>query len=75
MCIRDRDGYGQIAITNPSGKDIVLARLDTGRGVAGIIDITDVQYIDANNAPHSIKSHITRENGNVKITQLSLIHI
>jgi hypothetical protein len=67
--LRVLDGYGQINIANPSGKDIVLARLDAGQGTAGVIDITDIQYVDANNAAHSIKSLITRENGNVKITQ------
>jgi hypothetical protein len=63
------DGYGQINIANPSGKDIVIARLDAGQGTAGVIDITDIQYIDASKAAHSIRSVFTRENGNVKITQ------
>ncbi len=63
------DGYGQINIANPSGKDIVIARLDAGQGTAGVIDITDIQYIDANKAAHSIRSVFTRENGNIKITQ------
>ena len=67
--LRVLDGYGQINIANPSGKDIVLARLDAGQGTVGVIDITDIQYVDANKAAHSIKSLITRENGSVKITQ------
>jgi filamentous hemagglutinin family protein len=67
--LRVLDGYGQINIINPSGKDIVIAKLDTGRGAAGVIDITDLQFIDDNNVPHYIKSVITRENGSVKINQ------
>ncbi|WP_374407793.1 beta strand repeat-containing protein [Hydrogenophaga sp.] len=63
------DGYGQINITNPTGKDIVLGKLDTGRGAAGVIDITDIQYIDGANAPHSIISRITRENGSIRVDQ------
>lgn len=67
--LRVLDGYGQINITNPSGKDIVIAKLDTGRGAAGVIDISDIQFIDGNNVPHYIKSVITRENGTIKISQ------
>jgi hypothetical protein len=63
------DGYGQIKITNPSNLDLVLATLDTGQGVAGVIDITDIQYVDSSEAAHSIHTVITRDDGAITTTQ------
>lgn len=47
------DGYGQISVQNPTNLPLVINNLDTGadptgtgRGVAGKIDIMDVQSID-----------------------------
>lgn len=67
--LRVLDGYGQIAITNPTGRDLVLGNLDAGRGVAGKIDITDVQFVGSDQRPLSIRTVITRENGAVHVTQ------
>lgn len=44
--VKALDGYGTISISNNSGKDIVISKLDTGSGLAGIIDITDIQDSD-----------------------------
>jgi hypothetical protein len=66
------DGYGRIQITNPSGKDIVVANLDAGRGAAGIIDITDIQNVDINNVARATHTVYTRENGQVKTTTTAL---
>ena len=52
------DGYGTINIVNNTGLTVVLAGLSTGvdpsgtgRGVAGVIDITDVTRVDATTSP------------------------
>jgi filamentous hemagglutinin family protein len=66
------DGYGRIQITNPSGKDIVVANLDAGRGAAGIIDITDIQNVDGNNVARATHTVYTREAGQVKTTTTAL---
>ncbi|MEH6446127.1 MAG: hypothetical protein V7784_19710, partial [Oceanospirillaceae bacterium] len=60
------DGYGTINVSNPTSRDVVINKLNTGRGVAGVIDITDIQYLDGNSTPYSINTLITRENGAVK---------
>jgi filamentous hemagglutinin family protein len=56
------DGYGTINVRNPTSRDVVINKLNTGRGVAGVIDITDIQFLSGN-VPYSINTHITRENG------------
>jgi hypothetical protein len=63
------DGYGQINITNPSSLDLVLSTLDTGKGVAGVINITDIQYVDSSEQAHSINTVITRNNGVITTAQ------
>ena len=63
------DGYGQINITNPSSLDLVLSALDTGKGVAGVINITDIQYVDSSEKAHSINTVITRDNGVITTAQ------
>jgi filamentous hemagglutinin family protein len=61
------DGYGTINITNPTGRDVVLNRLDTGRGVAGMIDIADVKpAATAGAAPTIVRTQITRENNVIR---------
>ena len=39
--LRVLDGYGRIGVTNTSGYDMVINRLDAGQGVEGKIRITD----------------------------------
>lgn len=66
--LRVLDGYGQISVTNPTGRAVVLNLLDagadstgTGRGTAGVIDIMDVQGINADNTANVIHSVYTRD--------------
>jgi filamentous hemagglutinin family protein len=68
--LRALDGYGQIVVNNPTGLSVVINKLDTGkdstgtgRGIAGIIDITDIQGIG--NGSQLTKTHTVykRENG------------
>lgn len=60
--VRALDGYGTINITNNSGKDIVIHKLDTGSGIAGIIDITDIQ----DSTGKAIHTRYTSEQGVLK---------
>ncbi len=63
--VRALDGYGTINITNNTGRDIVITKLDTGNGTAGVIDITDVQDTDG----HKIRTVYTSDRGEVtKVT-------
>jgi filamentous hemagglutinin family protein len=67
--LRVLDGYGQINVQNPTGLPVVINNLDTGadptgtgRGVAGRIDITDVQSINtATNTSSVVRSVYTRD--------------
>ncbi|MDM0029447.1 leukotoxin LktA family filamentous adhesin [Variovorax saccharolyticus] len=66
--LRALDGYGQIAVNNPTGLAVVINKLDTGkdstgtgRGIAGIIEITDIQSADVNTP--AITTVYKRENG------------
>lgn len=66
--LRVLDGYGQINVTNSTGRAVVLNLLDagadptgTGRGTAGVIDIMDVQGINADNTANVIHSVYTRD--------------
>jgi filamentous hemagglutinin family protein len=58
--LRVLDGFGSINVTNPTGRDVVVGKLSTGRGVVGMIDITDVQSFDVSGNPLSIRTQITR---------------
>lgn len=65
--IRVLDGFGQINITNTTGLGLVLNTLDTGqdpsgvgRGVAGVIDITNVSVNQATNAVSAVHTVYTR---------------
>ncbi len=60
--IKALDGYGTINIINHSGKDIVISKLDTGSGIAGIIDITDIQ----DSSGKAIHTRYTSEQGMLK---------
>ncbi|WP_210546939.1 leukotoxin LktA family filamentous adhesin [Rhodoferax sp. PAMC 29310] len=61
------DGYGRINITNTTGYDLAVGRLDTGPGVEGMIRITDTardvngNYRGADLTP--LVTEITRVNG------------
>jgi hypothetical protein len=61
------DGFGQITINNPTTRSLVLNTLDTGldpsgvgRGVAGVIDITNVSIDQATNAVSAVRTVYTR---------------
>jgi len=65
--IRVLDGFGQITINNPTSRTLVLNTLDTGldpsstgRGIAGIIDITNVSVDQATNAVSAVRTVYTR---------------
>ncbi|RZL64885.1 MAG: leukotoxin LktA family filamentous adhesin [Variovorax sp.] len=71
--LRALDGYGQIVVNNPTGLSVVINKLDTGkdasgtgRGIAGIIDITDIRSIDGGKA-QTTRTVYRRENGKVTI--------
>lgn len=65
--LRVMDGYGRINITNTTGYDLAVGRLDTGPGVQGTIRITDTardlsgNYRGTGNTP--LVTEITRING------------
>lgn len=68
--IRVLDGFGQISITNTTGLGLVLNTLDTGqdpsgvgRGVAGVVDITNVSVNQATNAVSAVHTVYTRNSG------------
>ncbi|MCA1978138.1 MAG: hypothetical protein LDL19_02780 [Thiobacillus sp.] len=56
--LRVMDGYGRINVSNTTGYDLAVGRLDTGPGVEGLIRITDTSQRDPNNAP--LVTEITR---------------
>lgn len=68
------DGYGQINVNNTTGLAVVLNTMDTGldtggngRGMKGVIDITDIR-VSSSGQISSTKTVITRENGSVQAT-------
>ncbi|MBN8491680.1 MAG: hypothetical protein J0M00_09690, partial [Burkholderiales bacterium] len=74
------DGFGQIEVDNQSSLALKLGTLDTGadpdpmtpgRGTAGTIRITDVQYVGAagDQNLYAIDTLIERLNGQVAVTQ------
>ncbi|MFV0666095.1 MAG: hypothetical protein ACK5NS_20770, partial [Denitromonas sp.] len=71
------DGFGQITVTNPTDRAVVVNNLSTGtdadgsgRGVRGVIDITDIQQVNTTNGTSdAIHTVITRENNTVMIDQ------
>jgi filamentous hemagglutinin family protein len=56
--LRVMDGYGRINVTNTTGYDLAVGRLDTGPGVEGLIRITDTSQRDPLNKP--LVTEITR---------------
>lgn len=68
------DGFGQININNTLGLSVVLNSIDTGldkagdgRGVKGVIDITDIR-VDSSGRMSSTQTVITREDGLITTT-------
>lgn len=66
--LRVLDGYGRINITNNTGYDLAMGRLDTGSGVEGMIRIFDTSQRGADNKP--LLTEITRV-GNTVTTRTS----
>lgn len=71
------DGFGQITVTNPTDRAVVVNNLSTGtdadgsgRGIRGVIDITDIQRVStADGSVDAIHTVLTRENGVVTLDQ------
>jgi filamentous hemagglutinin family protein len=69
------DGFGQIVVNNPTDRAVVVNNLSTGtdadgsgRGIKGVIDITDIQRVDTTDGSvDSIHTVITRDNGTVMV--------
>ncbi len=59
------DGYGNITIDNKSKYDLELKGLNTGEGVEGVIEITDLNTTDGTPVR---KTTYTRENGHIQMT-------
>ncbi|WP_374319346.1 leukotoxin LktA family filamentous adhesin [Aquabacterium sp.] len=59
--LRVLDGYGQIKVDNETSLSLLVNTLDTGRGVAGKIEITDLLKTDANG--NFLTTTYTREAG------------
>ncbi|MCM2679612.1 leukotoxin LktA family filamentous adhesin [Echinimonas agarilytica] len=59
------DGYGQVQIDNQSGYNLELSNISTGRGVEGVIDITDIVSVDADDKPVLKRTIYERLNGKV----------
>lgn len=56
------DGYGSITVTNNSGKKVVLGNIDAGTGAMGVIEISDIQSVNATTQVPSVKhTTITRD--------------
>jgi filamentous hemagglutinin family protein len=64
--LKVRDGYGRIEVSNTSGANLALNRLDTGSAAAGTIKIIDTST-KLNGLP--VETVITRLNGQVTYTQ------
>ncbi|MFZ2267304.1 MAG: leukotoxin LktA family filamentous adhesin [Azonexus sp.] len=61
--LRVLDGYGQIKVDNLSTLPLWVNTLDTGRGVKGEINITDIIGIDGNGVPIITTQNYTRTPG------------
>ena len=59
--LRVLDGYGEIKVDNETNLALLINSLDTGRGVAGKIEITDLLKTDA--AGNPLTTTYTREAG------------
>ena len=61
--LRVLDGYGQISIDNQTALPVWINTLDTGRGVTGEINITNIIGLDVNGAPIIATTNFTRGEG------------
>jgi hypothetical protein len=67
--IRVLDGYGQINVDNQTSLALWVNLLDTGRGVQGEINISNITGLDANNAPIITTQTFTRNSGDARTGQ------
>ena len=61
--LRVLDGYGQIKVDNDSSKAMWVNLLDTGKGVKGEINITNITGISANGTPQISTTQFLRNPG------------
>jgi hypothetical protein len=77
--IRVLDGFGQINLTNNSSYDVYVTTLNTGldnsgtgRGVAGVIDITNILNVnDTTGVVSALRTVYTRSNGQIQVANTS----
>ncbi len=67
--LRVLDGYGQINVDNQTNLALWVNLLDTGRGVQGEINISNITGLDANNAPIITTQTFTRNSGDARTGQ------
>ena len=67
--LRVLDGYGQINVDNQTDLALWVNLLDTGRGVQGEINISNITGLDANNAPVITTQTFTRNSGGARTGQ------
>ncbi|KKK90598.1 hypothetical protein LCGC14_2721400, partial [marine sediment metagenome] len=65
--LRVMDGYGRITIDNDTTHPLLINKLDTGRGVAGVLKITDTGNTNAEGQP--LVTTYERLGGNVEVTK------
>ncbi|MCA1971679.1 MAG: hypothetical protein LDL44_02485 [Caenispirillum sp.] len=61
--LRVLDGYGEILVNNQTSKPLWIASLDTGRGVQGRIDITNITGLNADGTPITTTTSFVRAPG------------
>lgn len=61
--LRVLDGYGQIKVDNQTSMPLWIATLDTGRGVQGQIDITNISGLNADGTPIITTTSYVRDPG------------
>ncbi|MCP5145111.1 MAG: leukotoxin LktA family filamentous adhesin [Gammaproteobacteria bacterium] len=61
--LRVMDGYGQVKVDNQTSMPLWLNTLDTGRGVNGEINITNISGLDAQGNPVVTTTHYERAPG------------
>jgi filamentous hemagglutinin family protein len=67
--LRVLDGYGQINVDNKTNLALWVNLLDTGRGVQGEINISNITGLDANNVPVITTQTFTRNSGDARTGQ------
>lgn len=69
--LRVMDGYGRINVSNTTGYDLAIGRLDTGPGVEGLIHITDTSQTGADGKP--LVTEITRLGNNIETRNSTIL--